>query len=378
MNNFLLSSFGRQKQENLSSDRAIKFPFSSQHYSKATKQRTSFVDAMIDKYYIKSHAVGTFGMNEKDFNLRNNQVYIFLVNRFAITNLWKAYHSSSHMLSKSAPRHIAENLMTNFLDVEYLDKLINQYGAPELLRVDDGLRIEQNHTHLALFFSFTRHTAISKTDKSSLLDIMKVMHNVLHISIIHNTFSDIQYKVFGTELKDVYNSFQVINQSSSDILHRIYGFILYNKYTHDFRIFFNTYISTTYSTRTYLPDGKVSDVPIFIRVHSKMHNDKSGDYNHVLNYQAGVPGHYSSRKRAQISEQVMLQREARMKLKDDEIKNIMDTLRILSTSHLKSVIKMEKGSASDDDIKKSENRKIRLIYPSLYIPSGQTHPYFTF
>lgn len=378
MNNFLLSSFGKLKQENLSDDMAIKFPFSRQHYSKAIKQRTNFVDAMVDKYYIKNHTVGTFGMTERDFSLQNNQVYVFLVNRLAITNIWKAYHSFSYMFGKSAPRYIAQNFVTNFLDVEYLDELINRYGIPELLRVDDGLRIEQNDTHLALFFSFARHTAISKIEKSSLLDVMKVMHNILHVSIIHNTFSDIQYKVFKTELKDLYNSFEVINQSDSDLFHRIYGFILYNKYTHDVRIFFNTYITTTYSTKTYLPDGQISDVPIFIRVNSKMYNDKSGDFNHVLNYQAGVPEHYSSKKGIQIYEQIMLQREARVKLKDDEVKNILDVLRILSISHLKSIIKMEKGKVDDDDIKKSENRKIRLVYPSLYIHGRQVHPHFIF
>lgn len=378
MNNFLLSSFVRLKQEKLSSDMAIKFPFSRQHYSKAIKQRTNFVDTMMDKYDIKNHTVGTFGMTERDFNLQNNQVYIFLVNRLAITNIWKAYHSFSHMFSKSTPKYIAQNFMTNFLDVEYLDELINKYGIPELLSVDDGLRIEQNDTHLALFFSFARHTTISKIKKSSLLDAMKVMHNLLHASIIHNTFSDIQYKVFETELKDLYNSFEVINQSDSDLFHRIYGFILYNKYTHDVRIFFNTYITTTYSTKTYLPDGQISDVPIFIRVNSKMYNDKSGNFNHVLNYQAGVPEHYSSIKGVQIYEQIMLQRETRVKLKGDEVKNILDVLRILSISHLKSVIKMEKGKVNDDDIKTSENRKIRLIYPSLYIHGGRTHPHFTF
>lgn len=378
MNNFLLSSFGRHKQENLSSDIAIKYPFSRQHHSKAIKQRVNFVDTMVDKYYIKKHAVGTFAMSERDFDLQNNQVYIFLVNRFAITNIWKSYHSLSYILNKSAPKHIAENFVTNFLDIEYLDELISKHGIPELLRVNDGLRIEQNHTHLALFFSFERHTSISKIKKSSLLDVMKVMHNVLHVSVIHNTFSDIQHKVFETDLKDVYNSFQVINRSDNDIFHRIYGFILYNKYTHDVRIFFNTYITTTYSTKTYLPDGQLSDLPIFIRVNSNIYNGRSGDFNHVLDYQAGIPEHYSSRKGTQIYEQIMLQREASVKLKDDEIKSIMDTLRILSRSYMKSVIKMKKGSVSDDDIKKGENRKIRLIYPSLYIRSGYIHPYFTF
>lgn len=378
MNNFLLSSFGRYKQENLSSEIAIKFPFSRQYHSKSIKQRVIFFDTMIDKYYIKNDTVGTFAMSERDFNLQNNQVYIFLVNRLAITNIWKAYHSFSYILNKSAPKHIAENLVTNFLDIEYLDELINKYGIPELLRVDDGLRIEQNHTHLALFFSFERHTAISRTKKSSLLDVMKVMHNILSASIIHNTFSDIQHKVFETELRDVYNSFQVINQSDNDLFHRIYGFVLYNKHTHDFRIFFNTYINTTYTTKTYLPDGQLSDLPIFIRVNSKMYSGRSGYCNHVLNYQAGIPEHYSSIKGAQIYEQIMLQREAHVKLKDDEIKNILDLLRILSISYLKSIIKMEKGSVNDDDIKKGENRKIRLIYPSLYIRNGHAHPYFTF